>query len=503
MKRRRVILIVSLVVAAVALGAGAFYFFTDPTAWESTLSQFDLPEPTDGGLTASGYIEAEEVNVASQVGGRVAEVLAKEGDDVEVGTVLIRLDGTLLEAQIASARAGVEVAEARLAQVTAGPRPEQVRQAEAGLAQATAARDGAYQGWQDAEAMRDNPQELNARIAAARFEVTSAEAQLAAATAMKDAAVISHDSYWDAKENWGDVRKRLEKKYQEYMDVGETWEEIKKRLEEEFGDIEEGDEGWEDFKKKLEEWYEKLLEKKRPEIPSEIPAQLDFHMIPYEYWKAWVGYHSADAKLDQARTSLNDLVRMRENPQELAARADGAKAQYKAAKAAVAQAEAQLEAVRSGATVEEIAVVEAQVEQAQASLKTLLSEREKLTIAAPVGGLILELTIHGGELAAPGATLVTLGDLDEVNLTVYVPQDRLGQVNVGQKADVKVDGFPGAVFRGTVVAIANQAEFIPRTIETKDERVSMVFAVEIAIANPDHKLKPGVPADATILTGEP
>ncbi|MEA3375873.1 MAG: efflux RND transporter periplasmic adaptor subunit [Chloroflexota bacterium] len=474
MKRRRVILIVSLVVAAVALGAGAFYFFTDPTAWESTLSQLDLAEPTDGGLTASGYIEAEEVNIASQIGGRVADVLAKDGDDVDVGTVLIRLDGTLLEARIGSARAGVEVAEARLAQVTAGTRPEQVRQAEAGLAQATVARDGAYQGWQDAEAMRDNPQELNARIAAARFEVTSAEAELAAATAMKDAAVISHDSYWDAKEKWGDVRKGLEKKYEEYLDAGETWEEIKKRLEE-----------------------------KRPEIPSEIPAQLDFHMIPYEYWKAWVGYHSADAKLDQARTSLNDLVRMRANPQELAARADGAKAHYEAAKAAVAQAEAQLEAVRSGATVEEIAVVEAQVEQAQASLKTLLSEREKLTIAAPVSGLILELTIHEGELAAPGATLVTLGDLDEVNLTVYVPQDRLGQVNVGQEADVRVDGFPGEVFRGTVVAIANQAEFIPRSIETKEERVSMVFAVEIAIANPDHKLKPGVPADATILTGEP
>jgi HlyD family secretion protein len=255
-------------------------------------------------------------------------------------------------------------------------------------------------------------------------------------------------------------------------------------------------------KEKLEERYEDVPKAQRPDLPNDIPAQLSFHMIPYEYWRAWVGVNSAKAKLEQAKTSLNDLLAMRDNPQDLEAKVDTARAEYEAARAAVDQAEAELDAVRSGATPEEIAVVQAQLEQAEASVNKLLSEQDKLTIAAPVGGLVLEVTVHEGELAAPGATLLTLGHLDKVTLTVYVPEDQLGQVNVGQKAEVEVDSFPDQVFEGRVVAIASQAEFTPRNVQTKEERVNMVFAVDIVIPNPDHKLKPGVPADALIITGE-
>jgi multidrug efflux pump subunit AcrA (membrane-fusion protein) len=460
MKQQRIILIAALALVAIAMGGAAFYFLINPTAWQSTLTQLELAEPAADGLTASGFIEAEEVDIASQVGGRLEELLVEEGEDIAADTLLIRLDGTLLDAQIASARAGVEIAQARLAQVRAGARPEQIRQAEASLAQAEAARDGAYVAWQDARAIRDNPQELDARIAAARFEVRSAEAELAAAAAMKDAAVIAHENYSDAKDKFGRIKEELEKK------------------------------------------YEDLPEDQRPDLPDDIPAQLSFHMIPYEYWKAWVGFNTAEAKLNQARTSLGDLLAMRDNPQDLKASVDAAKAEYDAAGATVDQAEARLEALRSGATAGEIAVVEAQVEKAQAALDRLLSERDKLTINAPVGGLVLEVTIREGELTAPGATLLTLGDLDEVTLTVYVPADQLGKVNVGQKTEVEVDSFPGQLFEGTVVAIANEAEFTPRNVQTKEERVNMVFAVDIAIPNPDHKLKPGVPADATIITEE-
>jgi HlyD family secretion protein len=96
--------------------------------------------------------------------------------------------------------------------------------------------------------------------------------------------------------------------------------------------------------------------------------------------------------------------------------------------------------------------------------------------------------------------MLTLGDLDEVTLTVYVPEDQLGQVNIGQDVEVQVDSYPDRLFMGTVVAIADEAEFTPRNVQTKEERVNMVFAVDVRIPNPDHELKPGVPADATILT---
>jgi multidrug resistance efflux pump len=308
--------------------------------------------------------------------------------------------------------------------------------------------------------VRENPQELEAQIAQARAAVVSAQAQLAEATARKDAAIIAYDNYEQARGRFADQ------------------------------------------KEELEERYEHLPEAQRPDIPEEIPAQLDFHLIPYQRWKAWVGVNTAKAQLQAARSSLSNLLEMRDNPQEIDAQVDAAKAGYLRARAAVEQAEAQLAGIRSGATAEDVAAAQAQVEQAQAALDRLLVEREKLTVAAPVGGLVLERNIHPGELAAPGATILTLGDLDEVTLTVYVPEDQLGKVNVGQTVEVRVDSFPDQVFHGTLVAIANEAEFTPRNVQMEEDRVNMVFAVDVSIPNPDHQLKPGVPADATILTRE-
>jgi multidrug resistance efflux pump len=422
------------------------------------LAQLELAEPASDELTASGFIEAEEIDIAPQLGGRVAELLVDEGDDVPAGAVLVRIDGTLLEAQVELARAAVAIAEAELAQVKAGARPDQIRKAEADLAQAEAAQDGAYQAWQDARAIRDNPQELGAEIVRARAEVEIAEAELAEAEALKDAAVIAYEQYSDAKDSWPDKKENLREKLKD------------------------------------------LPEELRPSISNQIPAQLDFHMIPYQHWKAWVGVNTAKASLRGAQVALYDLLRMEDNPQDLNAQVDAAETEYQSARARVDQAEAQLSALRSGATREEVATAEAQLKQAQAALDKLLNERNKLTITAPVGGLVLSLSIHEGELAAPGATMLTLGDLDEVTLTVYVPVDQLGRVNVGQLVEVQVDSFPDRTFNGTVIAIADEAEFTPRNVQTEEERVNMVFAVEVRIPNPEHELKPGVPADATILT---
>jgi len=453
MKRKRMVPIIIVAVIVMGVAAAGIYFAANPDVWNQVMVQMELTEPEAGGLVASGFIEAEEVAIASELGGRVLELLADEGEEVETGQVLVRLDGTLLEAQVGVAQAALDVAQAGLAQAQAGARPEQIRQAEAALAQAEAARDGAYQAWQDVIAIRDNPQELDAQIVQVRAQVDVAEAALAQTTALKDAAEIGHDAYWDGKEALDEAKEKLK-------DIPEPY---------------------------------------RPRLP--VP-QLDFHLIPYAYWKAWVGVNSAQAGLDGARVALSDLYAIRNNPQELDAQVDAAKARYRAAGAAVQMAQAHLDALRAGATEEDVAVVERGVEQAQAALDALMVLRDKLTIAAPVGGLVLERSIHAGELAAPGATLLTLGDLDEVTLTVYVPADKLGQVHIGQQVEVRVDSFPEQVFLGTVAAIAHEAEFTPRNVQTQEERVNMVFAVDVCIPNPDHVLKPGMPADAVIITQE-
>jgi multidrug resistance efflux pump len=102
---------------------------------------------------------------------------------------------------------------------------------------------------------------------------------------------------------------------------------------------------------------------------------------------------------------------------------------------------------------------------------------------------------HAGELAAPGAPLLRIANLDEVTLTIYMPEADLGQVSLGQSVEFTVDAYPDS-FSGVVAYIASGAEFIPKNVQTQEEQVHMVFAAKIKLENADHRLKPGMPADA-------
>jgi multidrug resistance efflux pump len=103
-----------------------------------------------------------------------------------------------------------------------------------------------------------------------------------------------------------------------------------------------------------------------------------------------------------------------------------------------------------------------------------------------------------GEVAAAGATIVEVGQLDQVTLTVYIPENQYGRIKLGESAKISVDSFPGKTFAGSVTYIADQAEFTPRNVQTVDSRSTTVYKVEITLPNPDSDLKPGMPADATL-----
>ena len=122
-----------------------------------------------------------------------------------------------------------------------------------------------------------------------------------------------------------------------------------------------------------------------------------------------------------------------------------------------------------------------------------------LRVESPLDGTLTNIVAHEGEIAAAGASLLSVADLSSVTLTVYVPENRIGGVSLNQPVQVTVDSFPGRVFQARVSHIADRAEFTPRNVATKEERVNLVFAVEITIANQDGSLKPGMPADALFL----
>ncbi len=171
--------------------------------------------------------------------------------------------------------------------------------------------------------------------------------------------------------------------------------------------------------------------------------------------------------------------------------------QVEAANAQLSAAKAQLSAAqaRSKGAAAQTAAASAQAQMAQAAIDVLDAQIAKMTISAPVDGVVLTRNIQPGEIALPSATLIVLGRTDDKTLTVYVPEDRYGAISVGQEATVRVDSFPGQSFQARVITISDKAEFTPRNVQTVEGRKNTVFAIRLQLIDPDDRLKAGMPAD--------
>lgn len=135
-------------------------------------------------------------------------------------------------------------------------------------------------------------------------------------------------------------------------------------------------------------------------------------------------------------------------------------------------------------------------EAASAALEAAKIALENTEIRAPINGIVLVKAIEPGELANIGTPIVTIADLSEVKLTVYISEKDIGKIQLGQEVAISVDSYPDQKFKGRVIYISEKAEFTPKAIQTKEERTTQVFGVKIKIPNPEMKLKPGMPADA-------
>ena len=212
--------------------------------------------------------------------------------------------------------------------------------------------------------------------------------------------------------------------------------------------------------------------------------------------------------LEEAYDELSNRARDTPAGRELKLQRDMARANLQTALAQLEQVEAgarpeQIGAARAqtdaahaqaDAAAQQLAAAEAQARAARAALATLDSQIAQLTISSPIDGVVLTLAIDPGEFAAPGATLRVIGDLDALEITVYVPEDRYGVLSLGQDAEVRVDSAD-RVFGGRIIHIAEEAEFTPRNVQTPEGRRTTVFAIKLAVENQESLLKPGMPAD--------
>ncbi|MDP3775234.1 MAG: efflux RND transporter periplasmic adaptor subunit [Gemmatimonadales bacterium] len=326
MDRRR-ILIPLAAIAAIAIALKLTVFRSDGA---------------DGGLEASGTVEATEAELGFQVPGRIEAILVREGDRVTAGQELARLDRAELDARKQQVQAQLAAARALLSEMESGARSEEVAQAR--------------------EALRA------------------------------------------ANERYADARRDLDR-------------------------------------------TQRLVE----------------------------GGALSQERLDRARLQLELLQSQRD------------------------QAQQQVQLVETGPRRERIEGQRASVAQAEAAVRQIDASLANAVIRAPFAGVVTVKDRELGETVGAGAPVLTIMNLDDRWVRIYIREDRIGAVRIGEDATITADTYPGRTYRGQVAFIASQAEFTPRNVQTAEERVKLVYAVKVRVTQDStYDLKPGIPADVRL-----
>jgi HlyD family secretion protein len=405
-------------------------------------------EDKDGTLAASGTIEALQVNIAPELAGRVENVLVEEGQSVTDGQTLLSLDPSLLSAQRAIASAAVDSATAALA--AAQTKYDQTL--EAALAAQAAQRP---KDWQtSAPTEFDQPNwyiEQDAQIASAQAELDAASQAIDDAQAKLDQVItdLKNSEYLSAEQELADARAAF------------------------------------------------IIAEQVKDQASKASDSGGLNDAAQDY------YDDALARLDDAEEAYNDLLNSDEAEDIEYARGQVLVAQqrYDAAYARLLTLQTGADSPAVIAAAKELDKSKSALEQAEASLSLIDAQIAKLEVKAPMDGVILTRSIEPGEFIQPGAVALTLANLNELTITVYIPEPRINEIQLGQQAHVTIDVVSGdsPVFDGVVVHIADKAEFTPRNVQTVEGRSSTVFAVKLKVTDSEGILKIGMPADVVFI----
>lgn len=229
-------------------------------------------------------------------------------------------------------------------------------------------------------------------------------------------------------------------------------------------------------------------------------AKADFDRATADETRAHLDYQRYEA------LAQKDLVSKQQR--------DTAEANWKMALAQKQNAQHKLDELQKGYRPEEIAAAEARYHQTQATLEKFEKGNRREDVDAAKAALALEearfrerqvvapsaatvevLDVRPGDLIAPNTPIATLLERDQIYVRIYIPETQIGHVQLGERAEIRVDSFPNQVFNGVVEQINQQAEFLPRNVQTKEERVHQVFGVKVRIEDTSRRVRAGMAAD--------
>ena len=364
------------------------------------------PEVTDR-ILVSGNIELTQVDIAFKTAGRLLERTVNEGDAVQKGMVIARLDREQLLRQRDTAEAALATAQAQLSESQSALQwQRETMQADLQL--------------KSADLSAAQSQLLQLKNGARPQEIQEAKAAVSAAQTQYD----------QAKKDWD----RAQTLY------------------------------------------------KNDDISTS------------QYDQVRTRFDSAQANLNQVKEHAA-LIQAGPRSELI----EGAAAQVERARAGLRMGQAN--AIESKRREQDLVARQADIQRAKAQIALIDSQLADTIAVSPINGVVLVKAADPGEILAPGASVVTVGDIEHPWLRAYIREQDLGRVKIGAKARVTTDSYPGKIYDGRITFIASEAEFTPKQIQTSEERVKLVYRIKIEIDNPRHELKSNMPADAEILTG--
>ncbi|MDP2778586.1 MAG: efflux RND transporter periplasmic adaptor subunit, partial [Anaerolineales bacterium] len=380
-------------------------------------------------IQASGQIEAKEIAVAPELSGRVVEVSVNEGDSVKAGNPLFRLDDSLLLSEKRAAQAALDSANANVYTAQIGLEAAQLQYDQALSAALAEEESTRLDQWKQSKpAEFDQPNwyfSKDERITSAQAEVDTAKAALE-----------------KAQTRLSDTEKRA---------GSSTFVAAERKLSDERIAFE--------------------VSKAVLEHTSGASDGSNLHD------SAQTAFDDAKIKLDNAQKDYDDALTTDGAKDVLEARADVAvtRERYNSAMDALRalQTGEQSPAVASAQKALEQALavlgqVRTTARQVQTNLDLINTQMDKLTVRAPMDGVVLVRSIEVGEVIQAGMPALTIGKLDTLKVTVYIPETQYGQISLGQQATLRVDSFPNETFTATVMRIADKAEFTPQNVQTKE-----------------------------------
>lgn len=218
-----------------------------------------------------------------------------------------------------------------------------------------------------------------------------------------------------------------------------------------------------------------------------------------EVAQARAALDAANRRVDDARQAFDRTKRLLEGGAVSQEAFDRAQIALDIAESERTRAAEQLQLMEAGPRGEQIQAKRGQLAQAAAAVQAIEAGLANMTIRAPFDGIVTVKHREPGEIVAGGSPVVTVMDPGDRWVRIYVPENRLGAVGLGASATITSDTYPDREFTGEVMYIASEAEFTPKSVQTSEERVRLVYAVKVRITGDSTLvLKPGMPADVRL-----